>query len=357
MLIESLLPLGKLDPGLREPDTPLRIEEFAAGAALAERVGLDAVLVEETKDDPFQLLALGATTTSHIQLGTSVAMAFPRSPTVTALSAWSLQKLSGGRFVLGLGSQVRAHVQRRYGIPWRAPAPWMRDYVGALRAVWACWQHGTPLDYESEQYRLDLMVPLFDPGPIDHPSIPVHVAAIGPNMCAVAGEVADGIRLHPVCTPRFIDEQVTPALTRGAARAGRDVGDVEVCMKPLIGTAPDTATLEVVAETVRARVAFYLSTPSYRRTFAVHGWEGIAERASSLARDQRWDALPGLVDDDMLHTVATIGTHDEIADLLVERYAHRVDRIEFSIPVTHPDDEARSREILGRVRAGAAGAR
>lgn len=357
MLIESLLPLGKLDPGLREPDTPLRIEEFAAGAALAERVGLDAVLVEETKDDPFQLLALGATTTSRIQLGTSVAMAFPRSPTVTALSAWSLQKLSGGRFVLGLGSQVRAHVQRRYGIPWHAPAPWMRDYVGALRAVWACWQHGTPLTYESEHYRLDLMVPLFDPGPIDHPTIPVHVAAIGPNMCAVAGEVADGIRLHPVCTPRFIDEQVTPALARGAARAGRDVGDVEVCMKPLIGTAPDTATLEVVAETVRARVAFYLSTPSYRRTFAVHGWEGIAERASSLARDQRWDALPGLVDDDMLHTVATIGTHDEIADLLVERYAHRVDRIEFSIPVTHPDDEARSREILGRVRAGAAGAR
>lgn len=354
MRIESLLPLGKLDPGLREPDTPLQISEFADGAALAERVGLDAVLVEETKDDPFQLLALGATTTSRIGLGTSVAMAFPRSPTVTALSAWSLQKLSGGRFILGLGSQVRAHVERRFGIPWSAPAPWMRDYVNALRAVWRTWQTGEKLAFESDHYRLDLMVPLFDPGPIDHPDIPVHVAAIGPNMCAVAGEVADGIRLHPVCTPRFIDEQVVPNLERGAARVGRDLRDVEVCMKPLIGTAPDDEALEGVVRTVRARVAFYLSTPSYRRTFAVHGWEDVAKEASTLAREQRWAALPGLVTDEMLHTVATIGTHAEIADKLVERYARRVDRIEFSIPVTGPDDEAVLRGLLDDVRAGAA---
>jgi probable F420-dependent oxidoreductase len=260
MLVESLLPLGKLDPGLRAPETPLHIGAFAAGAALAEEVGLDAVLVEETKDDPFQLLALGASTTSTIGLGTSIAMAFPRSPTVTAMSAWSLQKLSCGRFLLGLGSQVRAHVQRRYGVPWHPPAPWMRDYIGAVRAVWDTWQHGAPMAYESDRYRLDLMVPLFDPGPIDHPDIPIHVAAIGPNMCAVAGEVADGVRLHPVCTPRFIDEEVLPALARGAARSGRDVDEVEVCMKPLVGTAPDAASLERVAETVRARVAFFLSS-------------------------------------------------------------------------------------------------
>lgn len=336
MLVESLLPLGKLDPGLREPDTPLDIGAFAAGARLAEDVGLDAVLVEETKDDPFQLLALGATTTSRLQLGTSVAMAFPRSPTVTAMSAWSLQKLSGGRFVLGLGTQVRAHVERRYGLSWSAPAPWMRDYVGALRAVWRRWQHGTPLDFHSDHYDLDLMVPLFDPGPIDHPDIPVHVAAIGPNMCAVAGEVADGVRLHPVCTPDFIDEAVRPAVARGAARAGRDVGDVEVCMKPLVGTAPDAGSLAAVTETVRARVAFYLSTPSYRRAFELHGWDELARRASVLSRQQRWDELPGLVHDEMLHAVATLGTHDEIADRLTVRYAGRVDRIEFSIPVDGP---------------------
>src|SRR4051812_9216101 len=217
MLVESLLPLGKLDPGLRRPDVPLDIRRFAAGARRAEAIGLDAVLVEETKDDPFQLLALATTTTSRVQLGTSVAVAFARSPTVTAMSAWSLQKASGGRFVLGLGTQVRAHVQRRYGIPWSAPAPWMRDYVGAVRAVWRCWQHG---------------------------------------------------------------------------------------------------------------------------------WGETAVQASALSREQRWDELAALVDDDMLHTVAAIGTFDDIADVLCQRYSSRVDRIEFSIPVVTPDDAARLREIL-----------
>ncbi|MDH3680333.1 MAG: TIGR03617 family F420-dependent LLM class oxidoreductase [Acidimicrobiia bacterium] len=338
MLVESLLPLGKLDPGLREPETPLFIGEFGPGAARAEQLGLDVVLVEETKDDPFQLLALGAAATTRIGLGTSVAMAFPRSPTVTAMSAWSLQKLSGGRFILGLGSQVRAHVQRRFGLDWHPPAPWMRDYINAIRAVWRAWQERTPLEFASDHYKLDLMVPLFDPGPIDHPDIPIHVAAIGPNMCAMAAEVADGIRLHPVCTPRFIDADVLPAMAAGAARTGRDVTEVEVCMKPLVGTAADEATLEKVAETVRARVAFYLSTPSYRRTFRRHGWDDIAERASQYSREQRWDDLPTLVTDEMLHTVATVATHDRIGAELNERYRNRVQRIEFSIPVNNPDD-------------------
>ncbi len=322
---------------------------FADLARTAEDVGLDAVLVEETKDDPFQLLALGAAATSTIGLGTSVAMAFPRSPTVTAMSAWSLQKLSAGRFVLGLGTQVRAHIERRYGGTWSAPAPWMRDYVNAVRAVWQCWQHREPLRFESEHYDLNLMVPLFDPGPIDHPDIPVHVAAIGPHMCAVAGEVADGVRLHPVCTPRFIDEEVLPNVARGAARTGRDVSAIEVCMKPLVGTAPDDEQLERVVDTVRARVGFYLSTPSYRRTFRLHGWGDIAEQASVLSREGRWGELPGLVHDEMLHEVATIGTYDQIAARLNDRYAGRVDRIEFSIPVDNDDDADRFREILRRL--------
>lgn len=351
MIVESLLPLGKLDPGLREPDTPLHIGEFAAGAALAESVGLDAVLVEETKDDPFQLLALGASSTEKIQLGTSVAMAFPRSPTITAMSAWSLQKLSKGRVVLGLGTQVRAHIQRRYGLDWSAPAPWTRDYVNAMHAVWDCWQTGEPLDFQSEHYKLNLMVPLFNPGPIDHPKIPVHIAAIGPHMCAVAGEVADGVRLHPVCTPRFIDEEVLPNVARGAARSDRDVDAVEICMKPLIGTAPNPEALERVIRTVRARVAFYLSTPSYRRTFELHGWGDIARQASTLSRENRWEELPGLVDDEMLHTVATVGTYDEIGAKLRERYVGRVDRIEFSIPVHNNDDADVFRGILAEVRS------
>jgi len=350
MIVESLLPLGKLDPGLREPDTPLDIRRFAELAKVAEDIGLGAVLVEETKDDPFVLLALGATKTSTIELGTSIAIATARSPTVTALSAWSLQRLSGGRFVLGLGTQVRAHVERRYGVPWSTPAPWMRDYVNAVRAVWDCWQDGTPLDFESDHYTLNLMVPLFNPGPIEHPNIDIHLSAIGPNMCALAGEVADGVRLHPTCTPRFIDEVVLPNVARGTSRSNREVADVEVCMKPLIGTARTEEHLERVIEIVRARVAFYLSTPSYRRTFELHDWLDVAEKASALSRQRRWDDLPALVSDEMLHTVATIGTYDEIAGKLNDRYANRVDRIEFSTPVETEEDAAELREILAQLR-------
>jgi probable F420-dependent oxidoreductase len=350
VIVETLLPLGKLDPGLREPEIPLDIREFGSLAAVAEEVGVGAVLVEETKDDPYQLLALGAATTSSVQLGTSVAMAFPRSPTSTAMSAWSLQKLSGGRFLLGLGTQVRAHITRRYGLDWHAPAPWMRDYVNAMRAVWNTWQTGEPLRFESEHYQLDVMVPLFDPGPIEHPEIPIYIAAIGPNMCAVAGEIANGVRLHPVCTTKFIDEEVLPNIMRGAARNGRRLDDVEICLKPLIGTAPTSARLEQVVETVRARVAFYLSTPSYRRTFELHGWGDIAREASQLSRDQRWDDLPGLVHDEMLHTVATIGTYDEIATKLNDRFAERLDRIEFSIPVDNADGADACRQILGQLQ-------
>ncbi|MGI9598323.1 MAG: TIGR03617 family F420-dependent LLM class oxidoreductase [Acidimicrobiales bacterium] len=352
MKIETLLPLGKLDPGLREPDTPLHIGEFAPRSGQAEEIGFDAILVEETKDDPYQLLALGASATSTIGLGTSVAMAFPRSPNVTAMSAWSLQKLSGGRFVLGLGSQVRGHVRRRFGMEWHAPAPWMRDYVGAVRAVWSAWQTGEPLHYESERYNLSLMVPLFDPGPIDHPDIPIHIAAIGPNMCAVAGEAADGVRLHPICTERFIDEKVKPALATGAARSGRDVSAVAVCMKPLVGTAADDEGLERVGRTVRARVGFYLSTPSYRRVFDLHDWGDLADKAAVLSKSQRWDELAEMVPDEVLHTVATLGTHDTIVARLQERYGPRVDRIEFSMPVDGDDDAELLSDVVARLQAG-----
>jgi probable F420-dependent oxidoreductase len=227
----------------------------------------------------------------------------------------------------------------------------MRDYVVALRAVWRCWQTGERLSVDTGHYTLNLMVPLFDPGPIDHPEIPIHLAAIGPNMCALAGEVADGIRLHPVCSPRFIDEAVMPALTVGAARAGRSTDDIEVCLKPLIATAPDGEALARVTEIVRARVAFYLSTPSYRRAFEIHGWGDIARHASELARAKRWDQLPDLVHDEMLHTVAAVGTHDEIADKLEERYGPRVDRLEFSIPVADDHDAETLASIIDRLHA------
>src|SRR5216683_5054636 len=244
MKIETMVPLGKLDSGLR------------ADARRAEALGYDGVLAAETKDDPYIVMALAAQATSRVGLATAVAVAFPRSPTVTALSAWNLQQLSRGRFTLGLGSQVKGHIERRYGMRWSAAGPWLRDYVGALRAIWACWQSGTKLDFASEHYKLSLMVPLFAPAPIQHPRIPIQLAAVNPYMCQVAGEVADGIRAHPIATPRYIAEVMLPAARRGAAKAGRDLAGFAMCVKPLVATAADRASLAERVREVRAGSRF-----------------------------------------------------------------------------------------------------
>ncbi len=350
MRIETLLPLGKLDPGLRASDMPLDIARVAHDAALVEEVGFDGLCVEETKDDPYQIMALAASTTSRIRLSTNIAMAFPRSPTITAMSAWSLAKLSKGRFVLGLGSQVRGHIIRRFGLEFHPVGPWMRDYVNAVRAVWSCWQNQKPLDYQGTHYKLSLMVPLFDPGPIAHPDIPIHIAAVNPVMCRVAGEVADGIRVHPVCTPRYIREVMMPAAAEGARRTGRDVGDVAFAMKPLVCTAPDKTTLESRVKDVRARVAFYCSTPAYRATFELHGLGALADEMAVLSKAQRWEEMPGKISDEVLHTYATVGTYDEIGAKLVQRYGGIVSDIEFSIPCNTPEEKATMRGLIAQVR-------
>jgi probable F420-dependent oxidoreductase len=344
--VETLLPLGKLDPGLRAPEQGLDLAAVPADASRVEALGYSGLVVEETKDDPFQVMALAAQTTTRLRLGTAVAMAFPRSPTITAMAAWSLQKLSLGRFTLGLGSQVRGHIVRRYGFEWSAPGPWMREYVGALRAIWRCWQDGEALSFRGARYKLDLMVPLFDPGPIEHPEIPIHLAAVNPYMCRVAGEVAEGLRPHPVCSPRYIAEIMLPAARAGAKKAGRDTGHFAVAMKPLVATAPTRDLLEQRIRDVRARVAFYASTPAYRPTFAFHGLGDLADEMSQLAKTQRWEAMPARIDDGVLHTYATVGTYDEIADRLRKRYAETCSNIEFSIPVRDDADAALLRDIV-----------
>ncbi len=244
MFLETLLPLGKVDPGLRAPEQPLDLTSVAERARLLEELGYDGIAVEETKDDPFVFMGLAAQATERLRLSTAVAIAFPRSPAVTAMSAWTLQKLSAGRFTLGLGSQVKGHIERRYGMRWTPAGPWMREYVQAVRAIWDCWQNGTRLAFEGERYNLSLMVPLFDPGPIEHPEIPIHLAAVNRVMCRVAGEVADGIRPHPVCTPSYIEEVMLPAARDGAAKAGRRLDHFKVAMKPLTAT-PAPASLSM----------------------------------------------------------------------------------------------------------------
>ena len=352
MKIETLLPLGKLDPGVRAADKPMDVCAIGTDATELEMLGYDGLVVEETKEDPYVVIALAAQATRTLGLATSVALAFPRSPTVTAMTAWTLQKLSQGRFVLGLGSQVRGHIRRRFGLEYHPPGPWMREYVVAVRCIWDCWQHGTALDHHGDRYQLNLMVPLFNPGPIDHPIIPIHVAAVNPYMCRVAGEVADGVRAHPVCTPKYIAEVMLPAVADGAARQNRDPHQVSMCMKPLVATAADGVTLEKRIETVRARIAFYASTPGYRAAFEVHGLGDLADRLSQYSRAQRWNEMEALIDDEVLNTYAVVGTYDEIGELLKARFGELVTHLEFGIPVDTDTDKEKLTSLLTELRSG-----
>ena len=351
MKLETLLPLGKVDPGLRQPEKALEIAQVAEQARLVEDLGYDALMVEETKVDPFIVMALAAQATTRLGIGTAVAIAFPRSPTVTAMSAWTLSKLSGGRFTLGLGTQVKGHIERRFGMKWSAAGPWIREYVQAVRAVWDCWQNGTPLDVKGEHYNISLMVPLFNPGPIEYPDIPIHLAAVNPVLCQVAGEVADGIRPHPVCTAEYIENVMLPAVRRGAQSKGRTLDGFKVSIKPLIATAATQAELQKKIVDVRARVAFYASTPAYASAFEYHGLGDLADRLKVLSRAQRWEEMPAFIDDDVLHRYATIGTFDEIGDKLIARYGRVVTNAEFSIPIAGERDVDTLRALIRRIHA------
>ena len=351
MLLETLLPLGKVDPGLRAPETPLDLAAVGRDARLIEELGYDGMVVEETKDDPFVIMALAAQATTRLRLGTSVAIAFPRSPAVTAMSAWTLQKLSRGRFTLGLGTQVKAHIERRFGLPWSPAGPWMREYVGAVRAIWECWQTGAALDVRGPHYTINLMVPLFNPGPIEHPRIPIQLAAVNAMMCQVAGEVADGLRPHPVCTPSYMAEVMLPAVRAGAARTGRALDAFQVSMKPLVAAAATEAELAPKVRDVRARIAFYASTPQYRAAFVHHGLADLADRLKLLSRAQRWEEMPQHISDEVLHTYVTVGTYDEIAGKLCDRYGPVVTHCEFSIPVKDDADRERLRGLATAIQS------
>lgn len=346
MRVETHLPLGKVDPGIRETAKPLAVDRVPADAAQVEELGFDGLVLTETKEDPFVVMALAAATTRRIRLTTAVAIAFPRSPTVTAMTAWTLQRASQGRFVLGLGTQVKGHIERRYGMRWSAPGPWIEEYVRAVRAVWDTWQHGTPLDFRGEHYELTLMNPLFDPGPIDHPNIPIQLAAVNPHMARVGGRVADGVRPHPICTRRYLEEVLAPAIETGARESGRDASDIEVVASPLIVTGPDQASLEQRLSDVRARISFYASTRTYRPVFQLHGWDDVTDQLSRLSREERWEEMERLVSDEMLETIAVVGIYDDIAARVRDRYAGVCTGVEFSIPVETSEDAEVMRAML-----------
>lgn len=315
-----------------------------------EEVGYDAVTSSETSHDPFLPLVLAAEHSQRLLLGTSVAIAFPRSPMVVAYLAWDLQKFSGGRFVLGLGTQVKGHNERRFSVPWTAPGPRLREYIGALRAIWDCWQNGTPLNFRGKHYTFTLMTPFFNPGPIEHPRIPVYIAAVNAFMARLAGEICDGIRLHSFLSPKYLREVIIPAVQAGAARAGRALDDFGLAGAGFVITGRTEADLVPQREAVRRQLAFYASTRTYRPVMEVHGWGETVDRLHRLSLQGRWDEMAGLITDEMLETYATIGTYDEIAERLRKRYGGLVSSVTLNLPLETAEDRELAREVIARVK-------
>ncbi len=346
MRVETLLPIGKVDPGLRDVSMRLDLRRVPDMAREVEALGYDGLVSGETKNDPYVPLVLAAPSTERIRLTTAVVIAFPRSPTATALTAWDVQALSKGRFVLGLGPQVKGHIERRFGMAWAPPLPRMREYIHAVRAVWNCWQNRVPLDFQGEHYKLSLMVPLFDPGPIDYPDIPIQLAAVNTGMCRLAGELCQGFRPHPICTPKYIAEVMVPSAQAGAKKAERDLTGFDLIPSPLIATAATPALLEERIRDVRSRISFYASTRSYRAVFEHHGWGALVDELHEYSVKKRWEEMPGRVTDEVLDTIAVIGTYDELAAKIRKRYGSVATGIEFGLPLRSPADREALQHII-----------
>jgi probable F420-dependent oxidoreductase len=293
-----------------------------------EADGYDGLVCSENKHDPFMPLAVAATQTARVELHTGITIAFARSPMVLATMGWDLAGGSQGRFVVGLGSQIKAHIERRFSVPWSAPAARMREYVQALRAIWRSWKTGEKLGYEGAHYRFTLMTPNFTPEPIAAPAPAITVAAVGPGMVAVAAEECDGIKLHSFATRAYLERVVMPGVAAGLAKAGRPRARFDVSGGGFLATGPDDAAVAQRFEWVRARVAFYGSTPAYWPVLATHGLEDLGHELNQLTRQGRWTDMAACVSDDVVRLFAAVGRHDEIVGALQARYAGLVDTIQ-----------------------------
>jgi probable F420-dependent oxidoreductase len=316
-------------------------------ARAAEALGFAALWTPETGHNPFLPLAIAAEHTSRIALGTSVAIAFPRSPMVTAQIAWDLAAFSGGRFVLGLGTQVRAHVERRFSSAFDQPVARLRDYILALRAIWQTFQGGARLNYRGEFFQHTLMSPFFNPGPIAHPEIPIYIAGVNAGLAQLAGELCDGFHAHPFNSATYLREQLRPQIAAGAAKAGRDPSACAVAGSAFVITGPDRATVEQMRGFVKQQIAFYASTPTYRPVLECHGWGEVGEQLTQLAGQQRWAEMPALISAEMLQTFAVEAPPDELGAALRERFDGLLDRVGlYSLPFVPGQNDDLWRALL-----------
>jgi probable F420-dependent oxidoreductase len=314
----------------------------------ADSLGYDTVVAVETQNDPYLILAVAALEPSKVELATGIALAFTKSPVATAYTAWDLQRMSAGRLVLGLGSQVKGHVTRRFGMPWSKPAQRMKDYVGAMRACWRAWQTGEPFNFSSEHYNLSLMTPNFAPPPVENPDIPVLIAAVQERMLQVAGEVCDGVRLHGIVTRKYLDQIAFPNLKKGFAKSGRPQSEWEnfqIGGGGFLCSAPNKDALAKAVNGLKSTIAFYGSTRSYRSSFELDGWGDTADQLHKLSVQQKWTEMSKLVSEEMVHAFAAVGTYDEIASVIKKRFAG-VNRLGFDMSVRNDNDRRVLKEIV-----------
>ncbi|MCS7207204.1 MAG: TIGR03617 family F420-dependent LLM class oxidoreductase [Dehalococcoidia bacterium] len=332
---------------------PLRgrtLAEVPAEARRAEHLGYDGVTLSELTTDPFLTATLAAEHTQQARVGTAIAVAFPRSPMVVAYEAWNLQAFSQGRFELGLGTQVKGHNERRFSVAWSAPGPRIREYVQALRAIWDCWQNGTPLNFRGQHYTFTLMTPEFNPGPIAHPRIPVYLAAVNPYMARLAAEVADGVLLHGFMTWKYIAEVALPAIEAGARKAGKSLKDVEISGGGFIVTGATEEEVLQNLEVTRRRIAFYASTRTYKAVMDLHGWGDVTLRLHDLTLQGRWKEIASLITDQMVDAFCVVGTYDSIFPRLKEKYAGHATRIALPLPTTSGPGDNALRQLLAALK-------
>jgi probable F420-dependent oxidoreductase len=336
----------KIDTGLAARS----LADVPAAARAAEEMGFDGVWTAETAHDPYLPVVLAAEHTRRVELGTSIAVAFPRSPLVHAMTAWDLQALSGGRFILGLGTQVKGHNERRFGVKWESPGPRLREMVQMIRAVWDCFQNGTRPRFEGRFYNFTLMTPFFHGGPIEHPRIPIYIAGVNEYICRLAGELCDGFHVHPLHSVRYVEEVVRPQIEAGARKAGRPAGSCVLASTVFVivgDTDEERAKMDGV---VRQQLAFYASTPAYRPVLDLHGWGDVGPELTERSKRGDWTGMADLITDEMLTAFAVTGTWDKIGAALRARCEGVLDRVGFYFPFRADDPPERWQRVLSSVR-------
>jgi probable F420-dependent oxidoreductase len=325
------------------------LDKAGQAAAQQEARGYDGIWVPETSHDPFLPLILAAEHTERIDLATGIVVAFARNPMTLAQVAWDLQAASQGRFILGLGSQIKPHITRRFSMPWSSPAARMREMILAIRAIWESWNQGTKLDFRGDFYSHTLMTPFFNPGPNPHGDARIFLAGVGELMTQVAGEVADGFLCHGFTTRQYLDEVTLPNLAKGRAKAGKAMDGFQLAGPMFVVTGRDDAEMAEAAKGVKGQIAFYGSTPAYRPVLELHGWGDLQEELNRLSKEGRWAEMGDLIDDHMLATFAVVAPLDRVAGALKGRWGDVLDRLSFYAP--YDTDRAQWDEVIADLKA------